>query len=138
LPLLFASFLFPMLQGTHGVLIQRPSGCATNAGAYTGRVKISSVTQVRTVSGFALATSIMAVAAAAPARAEERVIAKVPFDFVAGEVRLPAGEYVVKVVSEDLTVWEVASADGRHSAMVNTIAASCSGRPEAPELVFNS
>lgn len=93
--------------------------------------------QVRKVSGLVLATAIVAVGAAAPARADERVIAKVPFAFVAGESLLPAGEYIVKVVSEDLTVWEVTSVDGHQLAMINTIAASSSGRPEAPELVFD-
>jgi hypothetical protein len=93
--------------------------------------------QIRKVSGLALATALIAVASASPARADERVIARVPFDFVAGETHLPAGEYVLKAVSEDLIVWEVTSVDGRQSAMITTIAASSPGRREEPELVFD-
>ena len=37
----------------------------------------------------------MLIAGASPARAEERVIARVPFDFVVGSVKMPAGRYVV-------------------------------------------
>ena len=93
--------------------------------------------QMWKVSGLALATALIAVVSASPARADERVIAKVPFDFVAGESHLPAGEYIVKVVSDDLSVWEVTSDDGRHSAMITTIAAYSSATPATPELVFD-
>lgn len=93
--------------------------------------------RVRKVSGLALATALVALVSAPSARANEQVVAKIPFDFVAGDAHLPAGEYVVKVVSENLIAWEVISVDGRHSAMVNTIPASSSATPTTPELVFD-
>jgi hypothetical protein len=76
----------------------------------------------------------LGVAAASPARADERLIAKVPFDFVVGRSILPAGSYVV---SETTTtgVVSIASADNRHHVLVLTNGDS--GRPPAhPELVF--
>lgn len=93
--------------------------------------------QFRKVSGVILATALIAAATPSAARAEERIIANVPFAFVAGEVRLPAGEYIFRVVSDDLSVWEVTSPDGRRSAMISTIPATSSSTTDTPELVFD-
>src|SRR5437773_182819 len=48
-----------------------------------------------------VATGLAAVATASVARADERIVARVPFDFVVGDSRLPAGPYVVTNVSND-------------------------------------
>lgn len=93
--------------------------------------------QFRKVSGVILATALIAAATPSAARAEERIIANVPFAFVAGEVRLPAGEYIFRVVSDDLSVWEVTSPDGRRAAMISTIPATSSSTTDTPELVFD-
>jgi hypothetical protein len=92
--------------------------------------------QVRKASVLALATALIAVATASIARANDRIVAKVPFAFVVGNTRLPAGQYVVKTASDDPSVWEITSADGSRSVMVLTINASSSPTP-TPELVFD-
>lgn len=93
--------------------------------------------RVRTISGVVLTTALIANATASSARADERVIAKVPFAFVVGDSRLPDGEYTLKVVSEDLDVWAITSADGRHSVTFTTISASSPRTVTKPELVFD-
>jgi hypothetical protein len=91
----------------------------------------------RKVSGVILATALIAAATPSGAQADERIIANVPFAFVAGESRLPAGEYIFRVVSGDLSVWEITSVDGRRSAMISTIPAPSSPATATPELVFD-
>jgi hypothetical protein len=84
----------------------------------------------------ALATAAVAIASATTARADERIVAKVPFAFVVHDSRLPAGKYVIKTLSDDPSVWVVASADGRQSVLITTIAGSSSLTTANPELVF--
>jgi hypothetical protein len=54
--------------------------------------------EFKKVWGLALATAAVAIASATTARADERIIAKVPFAFVVHDTRLPAGEYMLKTV----------------------------------------
>src|SRR2546427_13308791 len=42
-----------------------------------------------------LATALMTIGGVSAARADERIVAKVPFSFIVGGVRLPAGDYTV-------------------------------------------
>ena len=42
-----------------------------------------------------MGAAVMVLGGAASARADQEVVARVPFDFIAGGVRLPAGTYVV-------------------------------------------
>ncbi|PYR49230.1 MAG: hypothetical protein DMF89_13275 [Acidobacteria bacterium] len=76
---------------------------------------------------FILRASALAVAAglivgiAQPAHAGERVTAKVPFTFIVGNERLPAGDYEVKEMSDGGGILAVQSADGRHAAIVTAI-----------------
>ena len=93
--------------------------------------------QVRKVSGMVLATALIAVATASTARADDRIIANVPFAFIAGDSRLPAGEYTLKVASDDLSIWAITSADGRRTVLISTITGSSSLTPATPELVFD-
>jgi hypothetical protein len=70
----------------------------------------------------ALATAAIAVAGASTARAEELVMNKltVPFSFLVGNVRMPAGEYAIRKTSST-GVLEVVSADRKHVALTSTI-----------------
>ena len=68
---------------------------------------------------------------------EEQVVAHVPFAFIAGASRLPAGDYIVKERPGDPGVISIASADGRQSVFVLTIAAPSSETPAEAELVFD-
>ena len=81
-----------------------------------------------------VATGLAAVATASVARADERIVARVPFDFVVGDSRLPAGPYVVTNVSNDPGVMSIASADGRHFVYTLTIPSSSIQTPAQPEL----
>jgi hypothetical protein len=89
------------------------------------------------VSGVVLATALMDFATAATARANDRITAKVPFAFIVGDSRLPAGEYIVETVSDDLSIWAIISVDGRRSALISTMPTSSSLTTVTPELVFD-
>jgi len=96
--------------------------------------------QVRNISALILATTFILFATASTARADERLIANVPFAFVVGDTRLPAGRYIVKVVSEDLHIWAITSDKGQRGhqlVLVNTIPAWSRRTPTTPELVFD-
>jgi hypothetical protein len=78
------------------------------------------------------------IAAASPARAEQRLIADVPFEFVVGNSRLPAGHYVV-TESDDPALVSIANTNGHDFTFVLTIAGSRDERSifvDQPELVF--
>jgi hypothetical protein len=70
----------------------------------------------------ALATAAIAVAGASTARAEELVMNKlnVPFSFLVGDVRMPAGQYAVRETIS-AGVLEIVSADGEHVALTTTL-----------------
>ena len=69
-----------------------------------------------------LTMTVMAIGGASPARADERLVTTVPFDFIVGDARLPAGHYVVTEMSES-GMLSIASTDGEHTAFVLTIRA---------------
>jgi hypothetical protein len=86
-----------------------------------------------------LATALVMVGGASVARADdERIVARVPFAFMVGESRMPAGDYVVREMSDDPSVVSIASADGRQFAYTLTIPSSAHAleTPTQPELVF--
>jgi hypothetical protein len=83
-----------------------------------------------------VATGLAAVATASVARADEQIVARVPFDFIVGDSRLPAGAYVVTNISNDPGVMSIVSADGRQFVYTLTIPSSSGQTPAQPELVF--
>jgi hypothetical protein len=83
----------------------------------------------------AMAAFVVLIAAASPARAEERLIADVPFGFVVGTSHLPAGHYVV-TRNDDPAVVSIANANGHDFTFVLTIAGSQGDNEQQPELVF--
>ena len=77
-----------------------------------------------------------------PARARAQIIGglevKVPFQFHAGNTKLPAGEYRIHVLDDsDLTVMEISSVDGSASALFQVQAAEANSEPAKSELIFN-
>jgi len=88
------------------------------------------------MSGIVFATTAIAIGCASAARADERIVTKVPFAFIVGDVRLPAGDYVVKEMSAGSDVLGIASADGRQFALTLTIPAASEGEASEPKLVF--
>lgn len=82
----------------------------------------------------AMAIALVGVAIASPARADERLVANVPFEFIVGHLRLPAGHYVVSETSTP-AVLSIMSTDRRHKTFVLTNADGGKA-PAQPELVF--
>ena len=93
--------------------------------------------QIRKISGLMMAAALAVLATASIARANDEVIATVPFPFIAGDVLMPAGEYSVRVASDDMSVWAITSVDGRHHALISTIAAPPARTLTPPELIFD-
>jgi len=85
----------------------------------------------------ALAVAAILIAGASRARADEIVATdlKVPFSFLVGDVRLPAGDYTVREASMGKDVLEIVSADGQHAALASTIPAT-PDNADKTQLVF--
>jgi hypothetical protein len=80
-------------------------------------------------------TVALLIAAASAARAEEKLIARVPFDFVVGNLTMPAGNYVV-TEREDPGIVSIANQNGHDFTFVLTIANVEDEQVAEPELVF--
>src|SRR5215470_2894941 len=84
----------------------------------------------------ALAAGLIVMSGAAVARADESVVAKVPFPFIVGDRLLPPGEYVVKEMSNNGMVVLISSEDGRKNAVTLTIPATAPETTPRASLVF--
>ena len=83
-----------------------------------------------------VAAAGISIAGVAPARAEEKVIAQVPFDFVVGSLTMPAGRYIV-TETDDPALVSIANENGHDFTFVLTIADGNNERVSEPELVFD-
>ena len=83
--------------------------------------------------GMVLGAAVVFLGIAQSARADEEVVARVPFDFIVGGQRLPAGKYVV---TQNRALVSIASADRRHFAFVLMNPMSTGEAWTAPRLVF--
>jgi len=62
----------------------------------------------------------------------------IPFQFYAGDAKLPPGKYTIHPVDgTDLTVMEISSADGSASALFDVRDAEANSTPAKSELIFN-
>ncbi len=62
----------------------------------------------------------------------------IPFQFHAGNTKLPAGKYRIHVLDDsDLTVMEITSADGSTSALFQVQESDANSAPTRSELIFN-
>lgn len=62
----------------------------------------------------------------------------VPFQFHAGNAKLPPGRYIIRPMDDsDLTVMEISSADGSISALFDVEDAQANSTPAKSELIFN-
>jgi hypothetical protein len=62
----------------------------------------------------------------------------VPFQFHAGNTKLPAGKYRIHVLDgSDLSVMEIASVDGSTSALFEVQQSDANSAPAKSELIFN-
>jgi hypothetical protein len=71
------------------------------------------------------------------ARAQEPVIASIPFQFTAGQTTLPAGEYRVQKVRDDSSVLLIRSTEGNGAVMVMTFATSTNAPQAKSKLIFH-
>jgi hypothetical protein len=71
------------------------------------------------------------------AQAQETMRVNVPFDFVAGNTSLPAGEYLVEASGPTHTLLLIDRKDAISSALINTNAAVSAGPQSESKLVFN-
>jgi hypothetical protein len=85
----------------------------------------------------ALAVAAILVVGVSRARADEIVVTnlKVPFSFMVGDARLPAGDYTVREASMGEDVLEIVSTDGHHFALASTIPGT-PDRSDKTQLVF--
>ncbi|MDQ1409664.1 MAG: hypothetical protein QOJ41_1399 [Acidobacteriaceae bacterium] len=77
-----------------------------------------------------------------PAEAHAQIIgnleANIPFQFYAGNTKLPAGDYRIQVLdNSDLTFMEISSMDGSVSALFQVRDAETNSEPAQSELIFN-
>jgi len=62
----------------------------------------------------------------------------IPFQFHAGNTKLPAGKYRIHMLDDsDLTVMEITSADGSTSALFQVQESEANAAPAKSELIFN-
>jgi hypothetical protein len=77
-----------------------------------------------------------------PTRAHAQIIgeleANIPFQFHAGDAKLPAGTYIIRVLGTyDLSLMEISSVDGSASALFTVRDAEANSAPAKNELIFN-
>jgi hypothetical protein len=62
----------------------------------------------------------------------------IPFQFHAGDAKLPPGKYIIHPVdNSDLTIMEISSEDGSTSALFEVHDAEANSTPAKSELIFN-
>ena len=85
--------------------------------------------------GLMLALAFLA--AAQFVRAQEPVVANIPFAFTAGDAALPAGEYRVEKVRESSSALLIRCTEGKPAIMVASLPASSNGPQEKTKLIFH-
>ena len=94
--------------------------------------------QAYTVIAMIVLVGSMAVAAQAQNNGRPQLVAEIPFEFNVGNKTLPAGEYLVRSVSDTspIVVLDILSRDGKASAML--MMTSVQGKtPDRGKLLFN-
>ena len=77
-----------------------------------------------------------------PGKAHAQVIGNlevtIPFQFHAGDTKLPPGKYIIHTVdNSDLSFMEISSADGHTSALLKVRDTESNSTPAKSELIFN-
>jgi len=77
-----------------------------------------------------------------PTKAHAQIIGdlevNIPFQFHAGNTKVPAGQYVIHMLDDsDLRIMEISSADGSTSALFEVQDAEANSTPAKSELIFN-
>jgi hypothetical protein len=87
-------------------------------------------------------TALVFALAIHPAKAHAQIIGElevtVPFQFYAGNSKLPAGKYILHMLdNSDLRTMEITTADGSTSALFEVEDAESNSVPPKSELIFN-
>jgi len=86
----------------------------------------------------ALVLALTIGAGKAKAQITDSLEVSIPFQFHAGNTKLPAGEYRIHVLDDsDLRVMEISSADGSTSALFQVEQTEAGSTPAKSELIFN-
>jgi hypothetical protein len=90
----------------------------------------------------ALSIALFCVAAMYPRKANAQIVedlqANIPFEFHAGNAKLPAGTYRIRMLDDsDLTLMEIISLDGSRSALFQVQESEAKSTPDQSELIFN-
>jgi len=81
---------------------------------------------------------LMLTAATASAQSARSKAINIPFNFIAGQKTLPAGEYTVEPNRKDFDkVWLIQGRDGQASVLVMTMPAPANNTQESAKLVFH-
>jgi hypothetical protein len=77
-----------------------------------------------------------------PSKAHAQIVGdlevNIPFQFHAGNTKLPPGRYSIHLLDDaDLTIMEISSADGSTSALFEVEIAAADSAPEKSEVTFN-
>jgi hypothetical protein len=80
--------------------------------------------------------------AIAPPKSQAQIVgnieANIPFQFHAGDAKLPAGKYLIHMLDDsNLTVMEISNVDGSVSALFDVGSIQASSTPAKTELIFN-
>ena len=88
--------------------------------------------------GIALIFALTMYPTKAPAQTTGDLVVNVPFEFHAGNGKLPPGKYVIhRIEDSDLTVMEISSADGSISALFDVQSSDAKSVPTKSEVIFN-
>jgi hypothetical protein len=83
------------------------------------------------------AAAVIGVAHPEAAKAGEQIQVTIPFDFIVGNTRMPAGKYVIEEDAETPIVWLIETSDGSRASFITTIEAlSTQGNSTRPDLDF--
>ena len=86
-----------------------------------------------------MAAAAMSAGLPSVARADGLVTAKIPFAFIVGDTRLPAGDYTISESSSGPSVLLVESTDGTRVSFVSTITATpTDGDATQPDVEFQT
>src|SRR6266481_213766 len=82
--------------------------------------------------------ALMVCPSKAPAQIIGNLEVNIPFQFHAGNAKLPPGKYIIHMLdNSDLTIMEISSADGSASALFSVQDAEANSAPAKSELIFN-
>jgi hypothetical protein len=81
--------------------------------------------------------ALTAMASTRVAQAQELLVVNIPFDFVAGNIPLPAGEYSIKVSAPEWTLFLIDRKDAAASTFINTNSVATTEIQTESKLIFN-